>query len=187
MTKFIFAILIASFGSLTLSAQSREPNYNPVADHITDGLSKNYHPDAIALSKLCNRGCIFIKFKVNKQGHITHLSFTKNAVAFITVALTVAIDSLEHDAYLMNQLKDSGKTIIQPFIYDYQLGCKFPKISLSGTKEEGDQFLRSYYKTRDDMEHYGESLFNILNFTDGKLSAIDCILLTPFRVGATSE
>ena len=34
------------------------------------------------------------------------------------------------------------------------------------------------------MEHYGESIFEMMNFSDVKLTAITCILLQPIRFGA---
>ncbi|MDB5086839.1 MAG: hypothetical protein JWR09_833 [Mucilaginibacter sp.] len=170
---------------LILSAQTKDLNYTKVSDFILH----NYHPDSATLSKLCRRACIFIKFKVDEKGLITNLSFSKDSISFIKEALTKAINALQKDPELMETLKRSGKTIIQPFMYYYQEGCDFPKMLSETPKEKEDEKSKnkkSYYGVRDDMEFFGATLWDMLNFDDGKLEVLDGIILSPIRVSSGS-
>ncbi len=84
----------------------------------------------------------------------------------------------------MNTLKKSGRTIIQPFIYTYQAGCNFPKIDSSATADDRTNFWISYTHVTEEMNHTLPSLFNMLNFNDGELNVVDCLLLRPVRAAS---
>lgn len=86
---------------------------------------------------------------------------------------------------LIETLKRLRRTIILPFMYYYQEGCNFPKL-LSETRKEtaSKKSNKSYYEVRDEMEFFGATLWDMLNFDDGKLEALDGILLSPIRAGS---
>lgn len=175
--------------NISLSAQTNKLSINQINWHIGDGIYHNYHPDSLAVSKLCRRACVFIKFKVDQKGHISDLGFSKDSISFIKEALTKAVYSLQKDSELMETLKKSDKTIIQPVLYYYQVGCKLQALPLSEASKEntnGDKHKESYISTFADSEFFGASIWDMLNFDNGKLQAIDCILLNPIRVGAGS-
>ncbi len=163
-------------GSISLSAQQRDLNYTKVSDCIL----LNYHPDSVALSKFCRIGTIFIKFKVNNQRDITNLSFSGDvdSTQFISDALIKAVNALKHNTALISFLKTSNRMIIQPFTYDYQAGCNFPK---PGTKNTTDYYL-SFIDIISAMNHTSNSLFHILNFKDGNMQFFDGVLLNPIVV-----
>ena len=152
--KLLLVISVMLVSYITLSAQSRSLNNNEISEHVSDCLVKNYHPDSLDSAKCCRIGAVFIKFKVNPNGKITDLAFSKgssviipttlklkdddnkDAPAFINEALTKAVRALQLDSLLINTLKTSGRTIIQPFIYVNFAGCKFPKVTSSSTAED---------------------------------------------------
>lgn len=186
-------ILISSSKSFS---QKNQLNLKEVGWHIHDGIYNNYHPDSIALSKLCRHACIFIKFKVNTKGQISNLSFSKDSALFIKDALTKAVYSLQKDQKLIDVLKKSGRTIIQPIAYAYETGCNLPKGSVFNsdaliTEKERDQQAIKYFRIHDTIDHFGENLMNMLNFGNGALynttednvNVLDnCILLRPIQV-----
>jgi len=118
----IILILLLLVSPLILLAQTKDLNIDQIGKHLMNDLYNNYHPDSVALSKFCKIGCVFVKFKVNEQGEIANLSFSGDvdSTQFIIGALTKAVRSLKQDAELINFLKKSGRTIIQPFMYNYQ-------------------------------------------------------------------
>jgi len=181
---FILTVLIL-LSPLILSAQVKAPDYPKIGDYIFH----NYHPDSVALSKFCRIGCIFIKFKVDPQGEVANLSFSGDAdsTTVIIDGLTKAVNSLKQDPELINNLKKSGRTIIQPFIYNYQAGCNFPKPASSGNGPvDNTNFYLSYMTFVGEMNHISKSLFDILNFKDGDKPYLDNILLSPIGVGSGS-
>ncbi|QJD95858.1 hypothetical protein HH214_08210 [Mucilaginibacter robiniae] len=183
--KQICILLLLSILSFKAIAQvHNDLNTEQIDERVASCLAKFYQPDNKALKSLCRRGCIFIKFNISTQGKVVNLVFSKDSVTIIQDALVHAIHALEQDNILMNTLRKYKKTYIKPFIYDYQLGCKF---DFGGVKAATGNTLLNYYKIRDDMEHYGETIFHMLNF-DGKASqAAECLLLTPSRVGAAYD
>src|ERR1700743_2050214 len=130
----LILILVMLISTKSLLAQQQDSTYIKVSEHIFH----NYHPDSVALSKFCRIGCLFIRFKVNKEGEIANLSFSGDvdSTQLITDALTKGVNSLKQDEILIDSLKRSGKTIIQPFLYSYQDGCNFPKMAKSGNITE---------------------------------------------------
>jgi hypothetical protein len=177
--KYTFFILIMLISTTTLLAQTKEPDYTKVSDDIL----LNYHPDSVALAKLCRIGCVFIKFKVNQQGNIVDLSFSGDAdsTQLITAALTKSVNSLKQDIALIDFLKKSNRLIIQPFIYNYQAGCNFPK---PGTKDAANYYL-TYIGIISDMNYVGKSLYDILKFKDGNMRFFDGVLLNVIGVNNT--
>jgi hypothetical protein len=106
---------------------------------------------------------------------------------FIIDGLTKAVNSLKQDIKLITILKKSGRTIIQPFIYNYQVGCNFPKpASLGNGPVDNTNFYLSYMTFVGEMNHVSKSLFDILNFKDGDKLYLDNILLSPIGVGSGS-
>gem|GEM_PF-5666978 len=177
-------ILLSAFASL---AQNNRLNNHQIGDRISNCININYHPDSVSLKNTCRRACVFIKFNINKQGKVENLSFSKDSTAFVKEALTKAVTLLEKDKELINSLKKSGVTIVQPVMYDYQLNCNFPKdYSVNMPEEERLKKHMSYYKTRDIMEHYGETLYDMMNYEGKKIKSVACILLTPLWFGAGS-
>jgi hypothetical protein len=182
--KYCFALLLV-LGGINSFAQNNGLTNNQIGQHVSNCIWNNYSPDSVALKKTCRRACIFIKFNIDKQGRVANLSFSKDSTVFITEGLTKAVKHLEKDKQLINTLTRSGRTIIQPFIYDYQLACNFPDdYTLSMPEEEKAKRNLEYYRIRDESEHYSETIFDIMNFHGDKLIAIDCILLAPIRMGA---
>ena len=183
--KIAFFFLMMLTCQVSLLAQTKEMNYPEIGDHIF----KNYHPDSIALTKFCRIGCIFVKFKVNTQGEIANLSFSgdMDSTEFIKKGLSSAVNSLKQNITLINILRKSGRTIIQPVIYNYQLGCSFPKAASSGNtaKDSADFYLSNIMYERE-MDHIYKSIVNILSFNDGSISSLDGTILSPIRVGSGS-
>ncbi|NHA06477.1 hypothetical protein G7092_21895 [Mucilaginibacter sp. HC2] len=185
--KSIFIISILLISSLGLSAQTRELNNVEISEHVNKCLFNNYHPDSIILSKTCRRGCIFIKFRINKEGKISELAFSKDSTAFIISALRQSISSLQKDVALINTLKKSGRTIIQPFIYFYQAGCNFPRFTNeSPTLQERLDFYYTHVMISGKMDHIDDAILDMLNFNGNELQALDGILLSPIQVSSGS-
>jgi len=183
--KSVFITLIMLLSFISMKAQPREFDYSKVSDH----LSHNYHPDSAALATFCRIGCIFIKFKIDHQGDVANLSFSGDvdSTTFITDGLTRAVNSLKQNAELVNSLRMSGRTIIQPFIFNYQAGCNFPKAGdTAKDAASSSRFYLSYFSFISDMNHISKSLFDILNFKDGDKLYLDNILLSPIGVGSGS-
>lgn len=186
MKNHILFILILFICPLCLSAQFKTLSVDKISVHIEKSLRDNYHPDSVAVSKLCMQGCIFVKFNVNNQGRIANLSFSKDSATFIIAGLTNAIKSLEKDLVLIKALKRLGKPIVIPCIYEYYRGCIAPEIHRPATTEDKLEFVISYYRMMTGANRYLFTLSDMLNFKDGKRKAIDCILLNPFEIGALS-
>lgn len=184
----LYITILLLLSATGLKAQSSKLLTNEqLSEHVSNDLNRYYKPDEETISHLCRRGVMFVRFRVNQNGNISDIGFSRDSAAVIQTALQHAVDSLQHDPDLIYYLKKTGKVVVQPFIYDYQLGCNLPKHSLTSTTAEENSYNASYYQVRDNMEHYGETLFDMLNFEGKKLSVIDCLLLNPIRVGATSE
>ena len=178
--KVTFFILIILVCSLSAFAQRKFLSVDQIQEHISKCIRKNYHPDTPALTTSCREACIFIKFKVNANGKISGLAFSKDTSQFIIKALRSAVDSLNHDAALMKTLKRSGKVVIQPFTYTYFCGCKFPKASFSTIKgEETRRYLRDFLTVVLTRDKFDESFSSMLNFNGKSLKAVDCLLLNP--------
>lgn len=173
--QFIFIVLIL-VSSKVVSAQTKASNYAKISGHIIN----NYYPDSIALAKFCRIGCIFIKFNVNQKGDIANVSFSgdTDSTKFITDALTKSLDFLKQDASLINFLKTSGRTIIQPFTYNYEAGCNFPE---AGAKSNNNYF-ESYLNIMLDLDHTAISLFHMLKFKGEDMQFFDGVLLSPIVV-----
>jgi hypothetical protein len=183
--KSVFITLITFLSFISLKAQPRELDYSKISDHIFH----NYRPDSAALATFCRIGCIFIKFKIDPRGEVANLSFSGDvdSTTFITDGLTRAVNSLKQDTELINNLRKSGRTIVQPFIYNYQAGCNFPKAASPGNGGvDNTNFYLSYMTFAGEMDHISKSLFNILNFKDGDKLFLDNILLSPIGVGSGS-
>lgn len=183
--KSVFFTLTMLLGFIGVKAQPRELDYSKVSDHIFH----SYHPDSTALAKFCRIGCIFIKFKIDPQGEVANLSFSGDvdSTTFITDGLTRAVNSLKQNAELIRNLAQSGRTIVQPFIFNYQAGCNFPKAGETAKDAANSStFYLSYITFAGDMDHIAKSLFNILNFKDGDKLFLDNILLSPIGVGSGS-
>ena len=177
--KIILCILSGYMSISNLCAQSLTDKQ--IREHITNCLDKNYHPDSTGLKGLCRQACVFIKFRINKSGTISGLSFSNDSIGFITSALHLAIDSLQKDQPLMQTLKESGKTVILPFVYDYRIGCKLPVANFATIQgEDTRQYVAKLLKTIMSREHLQDTLLEMLNFNDGKLQVIDCLLLKPY-------
>ncbi|MDB5086840.1 MAG: hypothetical protein JWR09_834 [Mucilaginibacter sp.] len=176
MRNNIILILLVLFSPLILSGQIKGLNYTKIGNYIIH----NYRPDSAALSKFCRIGCIFIRFNVNQKGDIANLSFSgdTDSIKFITDALTISLDFLKQDASLINFLKTSGRTIIQPFTYNYQAGCNFPE---AGVKNTNDYF-ESYLNIMLDLDHTAISLFHMLKFKGEDMQFFDGVLLHPLVV-----
>lgn len=181
ITLILFVVLIYP---QRLLAQSPTLNITQLQTHIANGLNKNYHPDSVTINSFCGNGCIFIKFGVSKQGRIAGLSFSGDSTLFIRQALTSAVYILQKDKALIKTLQRSGRTIIQPFIYRYERNCGPHKIDYPNTPEGELQFNKAFITAYIKKNHADQTLLDMLNFTDGKLKALDCILLTPMGVMA---
>lgn len=180
-TKVLF--LLMSVISVKASAQHGKLSADKIGSLVRNHVSASYNPDTALLKKACGKSCIFIKFNVNKKGRIERLSFSKDSSLFIKSALTKAVLSIEQNKQLISYLSASGKTFVLPFIYFYQDGCKLPKLyPPAKTKEEGTDALIEYYEKASAMDHLGESVVKGLNFANGSLSAVDCILIAPLWV-----
>ncbi|MDP9081910.1 MAG: hypothetical protein M3O71_31230 [Bacteroidota bacterium] len=178
--KVAFFILIAFVGSSAAFAQRKFLSANQIQEHISKCIRKNYHPDTPSLTSTCREACIFIKFKVNANGKISGLAFSKDTSQFIIKALRTAVDSLNRDAALMKTLKHSGKVVIQPFTYIYFCGCKFPKADFSTIKgEEARKYLRDFLKVALTRDKFDETFWGMLNFNGKDLKVLDCLLLNP--------
>ncbi|MDB5086841.1 MAG: hypothetical protein JWR09_835 [Mucilaginibacter sp.] len=186
MKNIILFFLIPLISPLCLSAQFKTLSVDQISEHVEKNLRDNYHPDSVAVSKLCMQGCIFVKFNVDNQGRIANLSFSKDSATFIISGLTNAIRSLEKDPVLIKTLKRLGKAIVLPCIYEYYQGCTAPKIHRPATTEDKLKFVISYYRMMTGANRYLFTLSDMLNFEDGKRKGIDCILLNPFEVLALS-
>lgn len=179
-----FYIIIILIGSIPAIAQNKGLTNAQIGVKISDCISKNYKPDSNVLKGTCRRACIFIKFSIDENEDLV-ASFSKDSSTFIKEGLTKAIAFLNQDHQLLLTLKRSRKTVIQPFMYDYQYGCNLNKNApLPNTREEGFKDLAKYYETRDKAEYYGETIYNMLNFDGKKSTSIECILLEPIRVSA---
>ena len=173
--RFLLTVFILT-GSLVGSAQTKESPYAKIGDYIL----RNYRPDSIALAKYCRRGCIFVKFKVNQQGNMAGISFAGDAdsTTFIKDALTLSVQMLKQDARLIDFLKKSGKTIIQPFIYDYQEGCNFPK----GGDGNTSKYFLTYMGILSDADHNETSMLDMLKFDGKQQHFFDGVILEPIEV-----
>jgi hypothetical protein len=147
---------------------------------IENWIVNNYHPDSIKLSQLCQTSCVFIRFRILKGGKVTDVNFNKNAPAFITVALTTALHSMEDQASISDSLQTDGKPYLLPFNYNYQSGCRNVYLRNKLTLIQKD--LEGHFI---DSQQVGEAIFNMLNFADKKLSALNCIILNPISVSNT--
>jgi len=125
-----------------------------------------------------------IKFKVDSRKKINQLAFSKDAPPFIVAALTQSIQKFQSDPKLMMLLAQNGKVILQPFIYEYQLGCPYPKPFGGETRE---LFYKKHYDILSEKDHHRDIIFNFLNFSDGSLTYLDCVILVPITVGALSD
>ena len=176
---FLILLLLCSLNSL---AQTKETNYLKISELI----GRNYHPDSIAISKFCRIGCIFVKFKVTPKGDIGDISFSGDVDSnkFITNALLIAVNSLKHDANLVNFIGKSGREIIQPLVYNYQAGCSFPDAVTSDNNavNNNSSYYLSYIKIMADMDHAYKSLMDMLNFKDKGHKIFDGVILSPIKV-----
>jgi hypothetical protein len=180
--KLYTFIVILIFNAFGLIAQPIDLEW--INKSIGECITKNYKPNQTELNAFCREGSIFIKFKVNDNAEVTELAFSKDAPAFIVEALTDAIDSLSLNNALMIALQRHNKVVIQPVFYSYKLGCNFPKVS---DNLDGEKYYKTYLNKVRETNHYGDLLFNMLNFSDGKLKAIDCIFLSPIGVAANVD
>ena len=186
MKNIILFILISLISPLWSSGQTKYLSYDQINTHISNCLNKNFHRDSLETSKLCRRGFIFIKFNVSKHGIIEHLSFSKDSSAtFITEPFTKAVNALSKDKALINTLKKLKTTIVLPVLYDYEAGCIIPDIDRTkATEVEKYKYVLSNLKLRAETEYCQKDFINMLNFQDGKISALSCILLSPCWVVA---
>lgn len=170
-----------------LFAQKADLTSHEIMVHIRTGIVKNFQPDSLSLSKLCRSSSIFIKFSVDKNGLVKNLALSRDSLSFIQDALIKAVKSLEKDLNLMTALKKSGKTIVQPFIYNYLEACELNKYDGTEPFNKQDNNKNKSAAISDsealfDSDHVKRSLFDMLNFDDKLLTEIDCLLLNPIIV-----
>jgi hypothetical protein len=178
--KLLLTIIILFALLSTVQAQDQSVNWEYIRKSVSENILNNYKPEKDSVNVACREGCVFVKFSVDSQGKF-NLAFSKRTPPFITQALTIAMDSLQQNNAVMIMLKQSQRNVILPFFYGYQLGCKFPKVDERSTSES---FYKTYYDVTVDMTHYTDLLWDMLNFTDGRLNTLDCIILEPNGVGA---
>jgi hypothetical protein len=140
-------------------------------DDVESWILHNYRPDSIQLKQLCQTSCVFIRFKIVKGGKVSDLAFNKNLPGFITGALTEAIESMNRDAIISGDLQSDQRTYLLPFIYDYRAGCE----NVYQQKDANGNTIMS--------QLLGEAVVNMLNFTDKKMMALDCVILNPISIG----
>nr|WP_294943977.1 hypothetical protein [uncultured Mucilaginibacter sp.] len=182
-----FVFLARLFCISEASAQKHVLSKKQVMQHVQTGIEKNFHPDSLLLSKFCRSSCIFIKFNVDANGYIKNITFSKDSTSFIQNALEVAVKSLQKDIGLMSALKHSRKTIIQPFIYEYQAGCNLGRSKDSfgsASQSENKPDRKSEAEVLFEANHINRALLDMLNFNGKPLTEIDCLLLTPMLVSS---
>ncbi|HEY8929914.1 MAG TPA: hypothetical protein VIM55_12020 [Mucilaginibacter sp.] len=173
---FLLAFLL--FVNSFAFAQVNGSYYSKISDYI----HRNYHPDSNALVKSCKGGCLFLKFHINLRGEVSDISFggDTNSTAFIRKSLIFSLQLLKRDAGLINFLKQSGKTIIQPFIFDYRDACKISEPEV----KTGSEYFNAQMDFLGDLnQSMFTSLFNMLKFDGKQLSFVDGVILDPIYDG----
>lgn len=162
-----------------------------IRSHVQLGIDRYYKPDSAAVAKICRLSCVFIRFSVTKNSKIKNLSFSGDTVAIIRKGLSEAVMLLENDIDLMKDLARSGKTIIQPFIYEYQQGCGLGRNSNNMNeapliKPKDPLHEKSEAEILLEAEYYKKALLEMLTFDGEPLAGLDCLILTPMMVGSGS-
>jgi hypothetical protein len=167
--------------NLSYSQPAPRINYLKNVNDIAGVLEVNYKPSEDSVNKACWEGCVFIKFDISEGKTFKNFSFTDTAPEFILLALHSAFNKMNASGAL-SQLKTSGrKTYILPFQIDYRGGCYPPGEAndyLTTPKPSAD-VLKSYAAKQIDYNQFQKSINNITNFTNGKVEAVECILLAP--------
>jgi hypothetical protein len=181
-------LLIISFGCLcfsTFAQSTSRVKYIRSVNDIAAVLEANYKPSEDSVNSACWEGCVFIKFNISDEKTFTNFSFTDTTPEFILLALHSAFKKM-NALGVLTQLKSSykGKTYILPFQIDYRAGCYPPG--------EGFDFSKLPKPTPDEVKRYAfrqlyyaqsqKSINNITNFTDGRIEAIECVLLAPHLI-----
>src|ERR1700759_863156 len=102
-------------------------NYIRIVLKFEKYVRKYYRPDENQVKALCENSCIFIRFKILKNGTISDLAFSKNTVGFtqnvrntpsaITDALIRAFKSAATRFQSYDVLASDERTYLLPFIY----------------------------------------------------------------------
>ncbi|WP_121197243.1 hypothetical protein [Mucilaginibacter gracilis] len=175
----LFLIWALSLVVMTAHAQSKSEDSD--INKITWLLFKNYNPDASSLNQACIKSCVFIHFQINENGKFTNIGYTKNTPQFIIDGLANSFKIIEPSIKQMNLHFAANQTYLLPFEFYYNLGCDFSGIS----KNTPDSTKpKPYVNVEADMQLFGDALWDILNFTDGKLELLNCTVLRPVRTGA---
>lgn len=150
-------------------------------------ISDNFLIDEATIDKLCLITTVFVKFNVSKNGNLINLDFTKNTPALIKEALEKAMKSTDGDW----QFSKSGKkkyntSFILPVVLFYETGCREGTNGLAlNTTAERRQIE---YRNLDDTARKGNyAVMDILDFKDGRISELQCILLSPLTFSANRD
>ena len=175
---FMAFVLLISANKLNAQVISNES----ISQRVAVCLQKNYKPDTANLVKLCRQACVFMKMKVNKKGLID-VAFSGDSTTVVTQALYKAVVELQKDTQLIAFLKKTKKTIIQPFVYDYRVGCKIPTIDTKTMQAAEEKLYRTeeFLKIVMKREQTQATLSGMLNFDGSDFQVIDCLLLKPYR------
>jgi hypothetical protein len=177
VTSFFFTV-IPSFAQLHLAKDSVMRELNDIGVFVAN----NYHPDTTIAKNTCWEGCVFIRFNIEAY-QITNIAYTLSTPEFIRKALINAFAAINKSGMTKNQLMQSNiKTYLLPLLISNKQGCGFMTGWENINYKPDGKMAKIYERRQEDLHQSENSIWNILNFTDGKVGTMDCILLSPVRM-----
>ncbi|WP_448700919.1 hypothetical protein ACFGVR_02535 [Mucilaginibacter sp. AW1-3] len=179
MKKSIFLVsLLLLTASLFAQSYTKSGNGKPYLKEIGFLIARYYHPNEDSVKNTCWEGCVFIRFNINSKNQFTNIAYTISTPPFIKNGLADAFNMLNQRHWIGGKLNNlEGKTYIQPIIIANNDGCGFMTGWEDSAEKRDAKKEEMYKKKQDRFDQSFTSIQNITNFTDGKIGAVDCILL----------
>jgi hypothetical protein len=147
-------------------------------------LLSHYHPNPDSVKNACWEGCVLIRFTIGADRQFSKIAFTATTPVFIKEALSKAFLSLNEKGMKVNRLSEiTGRTYILPAEIIHKDGCGFMSGWEDANYKPDEKMAPIYARRQEYFDQNFNSIWNMLNFSDGRVGMVDCILLSPAMTG----
>src|ERR1700755_2168817 len=103
MLKSFLIIVFLGYISTNCLAQKADKQCLKNTDNLENWIIDNFQPDTAKLNQICQRSCVFIKFKLLLNGKIGQLAFTKGIPVMITDEIINTMHKMESNTIIAKE------------------------------------------------------------------------------------
>ena len=177
---FFLMIAIRSIGQVNQKNQM----INSLADLAGLLVFQYYHPIDDSVKNSCWKGCVFIRFNIDKKRKIVNIVYNTTTPVFIADALNRGFANLNKAKQVMGNLRPYiNKTFVLPLIIVNDEGCGFSSPWDGYSKKTDEKMAVVYDERRIKYDQFSNTIENMTSFNnERRLNFVDCVLLKPIYI-----